>query len=72
MPSPKALTTILPAFVAFLATNAFPEQISDVPGDRETDRADPTGGAHETPTLLFVPARALPAFSSKATQGHMR
>jgi hypothetical protein len=61
MLSPKASTTILAAFLAFVAANAFAEQISDVPADRD----DPTGGAYTTPTLLFVPAGALPAWKIK-------
>jgi hypothetical protein len=61
----SALRLIVPALVAFATANAFAEQISRVPGDGETDRTDPTGGAYTTPTLLFVPAGALPAWNAK-------
>src|SRR4029077_17939592 len=61
----SALRLIVPAFAVFATANAFAEQVSGVPGDRETDRADPTGGAYTTPTLLFVPAGALPAWNAK-------
>jgi hypothetical protein len=78
---PETLKWILPVFVAGASTDALAQPSADAPIDShaarvdakaspETDakaspETDETGGASTTPTLLFIPAGALPVWNVK-------
>ncbi len=62
---PSALIFVLPSLLSLASADAFAQASSDLPADHESNPADPTGGAYTTPTLLFIPAGALPAWNVK-------
>ena len=62
----KTLCNRLSAFVALVSADAFAQAKSDAASHRETGETDPTGGSYTTPTLLFIPAGALPAWNATA------
>ena len=49
--------------LSLASADAYAQASSDLPADHESNPADPTGGAYTTPTLLFIPAGALPAWN---------
>ena len=63
--SPRAFALVFSAFTASVSADAFAQPTSDRPFDHGADMIDPTGGAYTTPTRLFIPAAALPAWSAR-------
>jgi hypothetical protein len=61
----QTLKWILPVFVACVSADALAQQNSDSTTEAHGARTDVTGGASTTPTLLFIPAGALPVWNVK-------
>lgn len=62
---PETLKWILPIFVACVSADALAQANADGTSDAHGARTDVTGGASTTPTLLFIPAGALPVWNVK-------
>jgi hypothetical protein len=61
----KALQSIVSVAVLFVSGDALAQGVSDVSPRLEGNPRDPTGGASTTPTLLFIPAAALSAWTAR-------
>jgi hypothetical protein len=62
---PENLKWIFSILVASVSADALAQDNVDAPLDPQSVRHDVTGGASTTPTLLFIPAGALPAWNVK-------